>query len=143
MARYQISIRQLGCVLIVAALLLTVRPIAIFVLWPNSIQVLNSTDSTVTDVTLNLLSTDGKWNFARSIKRLGPGQSIIVRHNKNDTAAELTYSIDGRANTFREPYIDLWKDERWVFVLEQSGLVVSDYGQSWRTEYGLVDGGCD
>ena len=95
--------------------------------WPNSTVVENKSTSPITDVTLKLTDLDGQWSSTRKIARLDPGQTLMLHHDRNDTAVELAYTLEGKNTVYRDPYVDLWSGDRWILRIDANGSVRSGY----------------
>jgi hypothetical protein len=93
----------------------------------NRALIRNSSGVQVRDVVLVLREYDGEWSLQRRAATLNPGESITIRHGKNDLKAHLQYVIRGREHEHTEKYIDLWTGEGWVFDIQPDGTVVSGY----------------
>ena len=97
------------------------------VVWPNSIRLRNSSHARISNVTLRLESIDGRWSSVRALSTMEPGETIVVRHGQDDLRARVTFVLDGGHHTYSEPYIDLWRGERWSFDIQSDGRVNSAY----------------
>jgi hypothetical protein len=93
----------------------------------NRLVVRNSSGVDVKDVTLSVQDLDGKWHASKSATLLKPGASLVIRHSKNDTRAELAYTINGTSRVYKQNYIDLWTGEEWLFDIQPDGSVQSGY----------------
>ena len=120
--------------LLVALLVVAGIVCAAELLFFHRVVVRNSSGGPVADVRLVVETFDGKWSLSKNIRSLKPGQSITVRHRKNDTKAVLRYVIEGSLRKHEEIYIDFWMGEGWMFDIQPDGTVKSGYDRSARTE---------
>jgi len=93
----------------------------------NRAIVRNSSGVPVSSIVLVLRNLDGTWSVDKTAARLPPGETITVRHGKNDTNAELRHVIRGALHAHREACIGLWRGEGWVFDIQPDGTMKSGY----------------
>lgn len=94
---------------------------------PNRVWVLNSTGVAVTDLVLDLSVDADDWRMTMKAESLEPGDSLLMRHGRNDFASVLRFRLAGEQYEHRHAAIDLWTGDGWRFEIMSGGAVRSGY----------------
>ena len=97
-------------------------------LWPNRAVVRNGSGRELRGIRLLLRDLDGRIFLDKVVPRLGPGEAVMFRHDRNDSRAELRFTLTGEERRHEEPYtIDLWRGEGWALEVKPDGSVRGYY----------------
>jgi hypothetical protein len=99
-------------------------------LWPNCATIRNASGQEVRDIRLVLHDLRGNAALTKEVTQLGPGESALLRHNRNDLRAEMQFVLAGDERRFEVSYIDLWRGEGYVFEILPDGSVRTGYDHS-------------
>jgi len=124
------NIRWLAVVLLLV--LVAVGSLFVFRRVNERTEIRNSSGQTITNVVLELCDIQTAWSVTKSVRALGPGESVRVYHTHRDTKAVVTFALAGRKLRHDEAYIDLWTGEGWRFDIQPDGTVASGYDSSHR-----------
>ena len=116
--------------------------IGVFLGWlesPNRTILRNSSGAEITNVSLSVHSLDGAVTVSREVKRIGPDESLVLRHGLNDPRVKVSFRLRGKGHEYAENYVDLWTGEGWVLDVFPDGSIHSGYqstserSSSWPT----------
>lgn len=93
----------------------------------NRVIVRNSSGSEVRNIELTVRKHEGHGVETRKVVRLGPGESLTVRHGFLDFGVEMQFAMGGLVRKHAESYVDLWHGEGWVVEIRENGVVASGY----------------
>jgi hypothetical protein len=96
-------------------------------LWPNKVVIRNNGSAHLQNVRIVLRHLDGRLVLCESAPTLAPGEAISFWHSANDLRPDLRFSLAGQVHSYQEPYIDLWRGERWMYTIDSNGGISSGY----------------
>ncbi len=94
---------------------------------PNRTIVRNSTGTTIYAVQLDVHEHRGTKSFSCNAESLATGDSMVLRHDLNDSTVKLIYTLDGASREHVEDYVDLWTGEGWLIDVQPSGKIQSGH----------------
>jgi hypothetical protein len=121
-------------VVVVAVVLVAVALTVFWLAFPNRTIVRNSSGENIASVRLVVQEHGGTKPFSRSMKSLDPEESMVLRHNLNDSKVKLTFFLDGKSQQYVEDHVDLWRGEGWLIDVQPAGKIESnyDYDSIWK-----------
>ena len=107
--------------------------IALSIFWfgaPSRTILRNSSGETITSIRLVVQEHSGSKTFSRNVQSLAPGESVVLRHNLNDSKVRLAFTLGNTSKEHVEDYVDLWRGECWLIDVQPEGKIQSGYESS-------------